>query len=142
MDQELIPLLEARPLRAVQSVVTPRHSKGNKKICIQPYQRRYCSICASPLQKPSHPHHSGGGPTGRSGSDKGPRRVPTRSNRTGDLPIPPIRGKFLGRVMRPVCEAQLMGDFSVSKCLDWWTFPIQKGIAKQLVARLVISGSD
>ena len=38
-------------------------------------------------------------------------------------------------------EAQLMGDFSVSKCLDWLTFSIQKAIAKQLFARLVCSGS-
>ena len=50
--------------------------------------------------------------------------------------------QFLGRVMRSVCEAQLMGDFRVSNCLDWLTFSIQKGIAKQLVARLVCSGSD
>ena len=50
--------------------------------------------------------------------------------------------QFLGRVMRSVREAQLMGDFSVFQCLDWLTFSIQKGIARQLVARLVISGSD
>ena len=35
--------------------------------------------------------------------------------------------QFFGRVKRSVREAQLMGDFSVSKCLDWLTFSIQRG---------------
>ena len=48
--------------------------------------------------------------------------------------------QFLGRVKRSVREAQLMGDFSFFQCLDWLTFSIHKGIAKQLVARLVFSG--
>ena len=42
--------------------------------------------------------------------------------------------QFLGRVMRSVCEAQLLGDFSVSKCLGWLTFSIQKGIVSWLPA--------
>ena len=50
--------------------------------------------------------------------------------------------QFLGRVKRAVLEAQLMGDLAYFQCLDSLASSMQKGIAMQLVVRLVFSGSD
>ena len=47
--------------------------------------------------------------------------------------------QFLGRVKRSVLEALVLGNLAYCSMS---MFYIQKGIAKQLVARLVFRGSD